>query len=66
MSKPKFTKEVVEEIIINFLKRNGSIKNFSDLDIFKKDPSSVCAAFFRMEKDGIIVKENNFYSIAEV
>lgn len=65
MTGPKFTREHIEETITNYLKKNGSIKNFSDLDIYKKDPSAVFAGFFRMEKAGKLVKTNDYYSLAQ-
>lgn len=65
MTGPKISKEVAEETIINYLKKNGSIKNFSDLDIYKKDTIAVFAAFFRMEKAGTLIKKNGFYSLAK-
>jgi len=65
MTGPKISKEKIEETITNYLKNNGSIKNFSNLDIYKKDPSAVFAGFFRMEKEGKLLKKNDHYFLAQ-
>ncbi len=65
MTGPKISQQVVEETIINYLKKNGSIKNLSDLDIYKKDSMAVFAGFFRMEKAGKLVKTNDYYSLVQ-
>ena len=65
MTGTQISREKIEETIINYLRKNGSIKNFSDLDICKKDPSGVFAAFYRMEKAGKLVKTNDYYSLPQ-